>query len=185
MRTIAIEGINGSGKSPAIDLIVQRSSKVGIFAKAYAPYHLVREKIDEPDIYPLWRERPCEAVKLLHETIAEIEADARDQRLDLLIFDRHWLTAYTQAERNPCIAELWGDTFVPTILFTSPLEHTLRLSQRGYTMSWLQAENLTNYLELYETLYQRHRQLFIGKFTVSSSTQNLSPIADQIISIAT
>lgn len=177
MQKLIIEGINGAGKTPMIDMLINTAEGYGLSADTYAPYHLVRDKIDEDDIYPLWAEHPHQAVNLLLETIAEIEADARDRNLDLLVFDRHWLTAYTQAEHTPQIVDWWGDNFEPTALLTSPIDHLLRLSERGYHHGWLQADALMRYLAVYETLYQKHIHRFVGRFTVSSSTQDLTPIA--------
>ncbi|MCA9309237.1 hypothetical protein KC973_02575 [Candidatus Saccharibacteria bacterium] len=185
MNTIAIEGINGAGKTPAIQLTLESLASEGLNADTYAPYHLVREKIVEDDLYPLWADRPDQAVQLLHQTIDEIEADARARQLDVLVFDRHWMTAFVQALQHPPITRWWGDRFVPTVLLTSPISHLMRLSERGYQEHWLQAEALRQYVGDYDTVHQAHPQHFIGKFSVASSTQNLQPIADHITKLIT
>lgn len=180
MQKLIIEGINGAGKTPTINLLTNTLDDAGIRAATYAPYHLVRDKIAEDDLFPLWDDRPQEAVTLLQHTIAEIESDARSKSLDVLVFDRHWVTAYVQSLKNPVIADWWGDNFAPTILLDSPTDHLLRLASRGYTEPWLQADALQQYVAEYDEIYQQYITKFIGKFTVSRSDQNLQPIVDQI-----
>ena len=183
MKQLAIEGINGSGKTPALVIAKDLLANAGISSDTYAAYHLVRDKIEEPDSFDLWADRPEQAVALLHETLNEIEADARARNLDVLLFDRHWLTAYTQAETNPEIITMWGDRHVPTVLFTSPSHHLTRLAERGYPHEWLQAESLEYYRQLYDQLYERYAKHFLGRFTVASSTQDLAPIAHQLVTL--
>lgn len=185
VNTIAIEGINGAGKTPAIQLTLASLASEGLNADTYAPYHLVREKIVEDDLYPLWADRPDQAVQLLHQTIDEIEADARARQLDVLIFDRHWVTAFVQALQHPPITQWWGDRFVPTLLLTSPVSHLLRLAERGYQEPWLQPDTLKAYVNDYERVFSAQPQRFIGRFSVASSTQNLQPIADHVTKLIT
>ncbi len=181
MKILAIDGINGSGKTPCIDRVVTELTQEELNVQTVAPYHMVRKKLTLEDIYPLWESNPAEAVSLLHDTIDEATAQARDNKTDVLIFDRHWPTAFTQAYRVPNINELWGNNFVPTILFTSPPTHAQRIAQRGYTAAWLQAESLEQYRQRYQHIYAMHPEHFIGKFTVKSSLQDLQPIASHII----
>lgn len=185
MQKIAIEGINGAGKTPTIQLLLEQLATLGLTADTYAPFHLVRQKIPEADLFPLWEDRPEQAVQLLLETIAEIEADALGRRLDVLVFDRHWVTTYVQSLSNPKIKQWWGDTFVPTVLITSPEDHLLRLSRRGYSEPWLQADTLASYRADYDTVYRCHPERFIGTFTVASSNQDLQPMAAHITRLIT
>lgn len=185
MKKLAIEGINGAGKTPTLAHVQALCETDGLVADQYAAFHLVRDKIDEPDIFNLWADRPQLAVRKLHETFDEIEADARARQLDVLLFDRHWLTVFTQAETNPAINDYWGDRFVPTVLLTSPTNHLRRLSERGYKAQWLQQDELEYYRQLYDTLYDRHTENFLGRFVVSSSTQDLRPVAQELYSLIT
>lgn len=180
MIKLAIEGINGAGKTPTISNLVNICEDAGLATEQYAPYHLVREHIQEADIYDLWAEDAQFAVKSLLDVIKSIEIDAAAKDLDVLIFDRHWATAYAQASINPVITGYWGDNFVPTVLLTSPTEHLLRLAQRGYDAPWLQVDTLDYYREVYDTLYHTHPERFLGRYEVASSTQPLAPIAQQI-----
>lgn len=183
MIKLAIEGINGAGKTPTISNVVELCEASGLRAAQYAPYHLVREQIQQDDIYELWEDEAPFAVSCLLGVIKQIERDATDRGLDVLIFDRHWATAYTQAFTNPRITGHWGDNFVPTVLLTSPSNHLQRLAQRGYTAPWLQTDTLDYYRNLYEEIYKAHPDKFIGRYEVASSTQPLEPIAQQICTL--
>lgn len=183
MKALAIEGINGAGKSPTIAHTIEQLGEQGQKSACFAPFHLVRPRLDRPDIYPLWDENPSRAVELLHETLDEVEDQARQQGLDVLLYDRHWMTVHTQAPRVPEVIELWGDRFVPTVLLTAPVEHSMRLTQRGYTAPWLQDETIPLYTRLYDELYSQHPDHMLGRFMVESQTQDLRPIATTIVSI--
>lgn len=180
MKILAVEGINGSGKTPTIRYLKSLLNSHNISTGIYAPYHLVKAKIDLPDIYPLWEQEPEWAVSLLHEVMDEAESDAKANDHDVLIYDRHWTTAFTQAEKNPVIKTAWGERFVPTILFSSPLSHAKRLANRGYSAEWLSLDSIKYYINLYEQVAKQYPQLIVGRFSVSSAAQDLHIIATQI-----
>lgn len=180
MYSFAIEGINGAGKTPTSHLLVEELEAAGLSVGTYAPYHLVRSKIDLPDIFPMWNADPKAVVDLLHQTIDEIEHDAEARGHDVLMFDRHWMTAFAQKDVRPEIPDLWGGKVVPVVLMTAPDAHTQRLAERGYQASWLQADELRRVAGVYEALYDEYAFRMLGKFVVESATQDLRPIARDI-----
>lgn len=181
MRKIAVEGINGAGKSPTIEKIVRDLRDADLATESFAPFHLVRSKLDIPDIHPLWQANPELAVKLLHDTIDEVEKEADQKNLDVLVYDRHWMTVLAQQHQVTDITELWGDRLVPSVLLTSPLAHSLRLTERGYSAPWLQVDTLEFYTKEYDRLYFENSHLMIGHFVVESADQDLQPIANNIV----
>lgn len=180
---VVIEGINGAGKTPTIDCLISEFEQVGMKARSYAPYHLVRDKIDGSDIYPLWSSDPFRAIDKLTETIDEIEHEAEESGVDALIFDRHWMTAFTQLDKCPEISEMWTIDKPKTVLMTSPIEHSSRIALRGYSAEWLQQEQLESYTKIYDQLHYCYPGLMLGRFVVSSQRQDLHPIAQNIFNL--
>lgn len=180
MKTVAIEGINGAGKTPSIECAVHNLESMGMHVYQAAPYHLVRQHIEEPDVYPLLLSRPERAINLLQHVMDVVEQAAIDADADVLVYDRHWATAFVNTEQAPSIPELWGNRIVPTIMLTSPLEHVLRLARRGYQAQWLQTDTLKYYLEQYDQVYETHKEYFLGRFVVVNAEQDLSEIANAI-----
>lgn len=183
MHILAIDGINGAGKTPTIEAVIETLEQSDIHADTYAPFHQVRETLGIPDIYPLWDTAPHTAINGLVQTMDNIERDASKRGLDVLIYDRHWPTIYTQAYKVPDISDVWGDRIVPSILLQSPINHALRLSRRNYTAEWLQAQQLEQYIQRYEAIHATYPERFLGKFSVESSEQDLRPIAQEIAKI--
>lgn len=179
-KIIAIEGIDGSGKTPTISLVNQQLGEAGMKVANFAPYHLAKNRNKGKDIYSLWSTNPTLAVKLLHEVLEETESQISQINPDVVIYDRHWVTAFSENDEKEHVSNLWGDLFVPTFMLTSPLEHTLRLGKRGYSEPWMQDSSLAHYHKKYDEIFEQHPEKFVNKFTVTHSHMNLEDIAQEI-----
>ena len=115
MREIAIEGLDGSGKTTVAHALGAAYEVEGLRASVVAPYQLANQ-LAETDIYPLWKSDPgaLQAVGILKQVLESCTAEAQEAGLDVVIYDRHWMTAFTEIETRPVASEAWGDRFVPT-----------------------------------------------------------------------
>lgn len=87
MYKFAIEGINGSGKTPAIEHVRSGLESEGLSVAVFAPFHMVRTVGNVPDIFPLWQDEPERAIDLLHQTLDAIEVDVATSKPDIVIYD--------------------------------------------------------------------------------------------------
>ncbi len=149
MKTLAIEGINGSGKTPTIELIRGRLEEAQLKTIIAAPYHLVRDKLEVPDIYPLWETDPSLAVSLLHETLNEIELEANSDKADVLIYDRHWMTAFTAVSYPHIMMSPLCNWFVPTALLKFDVNTALRRCNNDLDETWMNRIEVERYARTY------------------------------------
>lgn len=117
---IVVDGTDGAGKTPCVELLCERFRARGFSVASHAPYR-------EREVYPLWESDPEEAARI----IVEIMERFRDNHADaeLLIWDRGWPTAYiTTGDPRARAAFLPLPTL--TVLLLSTLARTRRQASR-------------------------------------------------------
>lgn len=174
MRQIALEGIDGSGKtSVAKELQVQIAAE-GLAVRIVAPYREANELLGH-DIYELWRTKTTArlAIKVLHQVFEESFASAQIDGIDVLVYDRHWLTAFTEIGRDESLVSEWK-TFVPAALLrVAPLVAQKR-ALNDNDATWSSPESLSMYAQEFGIQAQHHRDKVLG---IYRSDDDVSPEA--------
>lgn len=107
MREIAIEGLDGAGKTTIAHNLAQQYTQEGLHTLVASPYRLAQEKSGE-ELYPLWGtdEGAARAIDHIKNALAAIREEAHQEQADVLIYDRHWVTAFTEIASRPLEREL-------------------------------------------------------------------------------
>ncbi len=165
LKEIAIEGLDGTGKTTVANLLWFHFTAQEIPTAICAPYKDVKAEYGS-DIYPLWKsDRGAEmCIDLIKGAIQTARQKALDDKKAILIYDRHWMTAFTEIAAHPHLVERWGDEFVPTAyLRVSPETARRRAQDDPDTQApWMQKRNYENYSTCYETLCRNYGQHLLG-----------------------
>jgi thymidylate kinase len=163
MKCIAIEGLDGSGKTTVAQELQAAYEAEGLSARVVAPYRLANEAMGS-DIYPLWKsERGAfAAVQVLKEVLSTSTEQALNEGLDVLIFDRHWMTAFTEIECKPKVIEEWGDSFVPTAYLRVDPDTARQRARNDTEAAWMGQHNFDNYAQRYSHLCQSYARHLLG-----------------------
>ncbi len=126
---IAIEGIDGAGKTTTCEALVKCLEADGLHVVTFAPYRMVNEYLGE-EIYNLWfKPDDClRAIRAFKEVIDICENEAQRWDADVVIYDRHWMTALTALEGDDTREGYWqqyGPEMVPAALLRVPVETAL------------------------------------------------------------
>ncbi len=137
MRQIGIEGIDGAGKTSVADRLEELFTEDGLKVSRFSPYRMVRG-----NIYELWKtdQGATIAIDALRAVFKRCEQQSTRDGSDVVIYDRHWMTAFTEISDRPALIEAWGDVFVPTALIAaSPETATARIGNDGES-EWSQLD---------------------------------------------
>jgi len=163
MKEIAIEGVDGSGKTTVAHELARHYSKQGMQARVVSPYVLANE-YHGSDIYELWQSEQgrLEAVDILKYIFSHETNRAQSDGIEVLIFDRHWMTAFTEIAGDEHAVSAWGDTFVPTayLRVAAHLAHTR--SQNDTDEAWMTKQAHQEYANQYESLCRTFGKHVLG-----------------------
>ncbi len=129
INRLGIEGIDGAGKTTTCEALVKCLEADGLQVVTFAPYRMVNEYLGE-EIYNLWfKPDDCvRAIRVFKEVIDTCEVEAQRWNADVVIYDRHWMTALTAFEGNETGIDYWeqyGPEMVPVALLRVPVETAL------------------------------------------------------------
>ena len=117
---IVIDGTDGAGKTPCVEVVCARFRSRGLTVASHAPYR-------EREVYPLWATAPEEAAAVIVDVMARRRAASADARV--IVWDRGWPTAYVSTDHAAARA-----LFLPlptrTVLLLSTTERTRRQARR-------------------------------------------------------
>jgi len=109
---LVIEGCKGAGKGTTIGLVEKGLEKAGISYQVSAPFNEVRlahqAKTQEKDFAYLWNKSPedCSlAENMIEQAIEDARAKAHEQAIEVLLFDRGWITLMAALEDGVFIDE--------------------------------------------------------------------------------
>ncbi len=123
--------------------------------------------IDEDDIYIYWKTgREKIAVELLQKVIHSIRT--QNFHLDVLIFDRYWLTALGEIDDHEDLRNLWAD-FPPTFFIEAPIQKTLECKRFSYETLWTSSNEQVEYY--YRRLLnpaQKYHKYIVDQFIVET-----------------
>lgn len=162
MIEIAIDGMDGSGKSTIIKETKKSLVAEGYTTEIYAPYRLANQRILEDDLYTYWSDgRAGEALNIVQDTII----DCRDRsNADIILYDRHWMTAFTEIHGTEHVND-WYVSMVPTFVMNAP-PTTIKARRQSTLDDELTSSDvlLADYSKRYENLVQIYAEHIIGSF---------------------
>jgi thymidylate kinase len=179
INRLAIEGIDGSGKSTTCQELVKQLEADGLRVKVFAPYRLANARLGH-DIYDLWQNAGEQATKLMKKVVADCEAEAAAEQADVVIYDRHWMTGMESMQSCAEGSDYWeknGPEFVPVALLRVPIETALERRADELDDPWMQGEGLGRTAECYHNLARRYGQHLLG---IYRSDNDVTP--DQVAS---
>jgi thymidylate kinase len=162
MREIAIEGLDGAGKSTIAEALVRHYRDLGQEVHLATPYRAASQEHGE--IYPLWESEDGarQAIKLLKGAFARAREQADDAGADLLIFDRHWMTAFSEIGDHPELVDQWGNDLTETAyLRVSPETARIR-AVNDESAAWMDEASHAHYAERYESLCKQYGAHLLG-----------------------
>ena len=151
IKNVAIEGIDGSGKTTVGNKLAELLRADGLKAVTFAPYRLANERLGE-DIYAMWSnpQSAKAAVAVLRQVFDDCEVQADAENADVVIYDRHWMTAFTEISTNPELVGEWGDMFVPAALLRVEPSVATERQANDASAPWSDASSQEQYASLYK-----------------------------------
>jgi len=161
MKEIAIEGLDGAGKTSVAQELADIYANEGLRAHVAAPYRLAEKKLGA-DLFPLWRsDRGAEmAIDVIHGALMDTQEEHADA--DVLIYDRHWMTAFTEIAGRPELVARWGDTFVPTAYLRVDPAVARARAGNDETSPWMEERNFQGYAGRYTALCHEMGEHLLG-----------------------
>lgn len=162
---VAIEGIDGSGKTSVAAALADEFTKDGLKPAVYAPFRLANDKLGH-DIYELWRtpDTALEAVEVLHEVLDECQEMSRDEEVDVTIYDRHWMTAVGEIIHDADALDVWGDYFVPTALLRVNPQLATQRQANDLSADWSTLQRQKQAANLRTCLSKRYSEHMLGVY---------------------
>lgn len=162
LNRLAIEGIDGAGKTSVATKLSSQLEADGYRVKVFAPFRLVRAHIGD-DIYPMWREPETAriAIKALPEVFDECEAEAREANADIIIYDRHWMTALSELANRPELVADWS-SFIQTALLRVPISTAIKRCSNDLDEPWMAVNELERYSIRYQALARQYGMYMLG-----------------------
>ncbi|MFZ1484344.1 MAG: hypothetical protein WAS36_05025 [Candidatus Saccharimonadales bacterium] len=174
MKKIALEGIDGAGKTTVANLLKESFENQGLSVAQFAPFRLANATYGS-DIYPLWKSRAGaeKATMLIKAALDHCEAEAVDTNADVIVYDRHWMTVMTEIDGRHDLVQKW-DRFVPTaVLRVHPDVARSRLAA-GPKESFTSGPMLQRYADSYQKLSSRYFSHLLG---IYRSDEDVTPAA--------
>jgi thymidylate kinase len=174
INRVALEGIDGSGKTSVAHAMVEQLSAEGLSAEVFAPYRAANDILGE-DIYGLWEtnEGAGKAISLLHDVMRQRETQAADEGTDVLIYDRQWMTAFTEITGRPALEQQWTH-FVPAALLNAAPAVAQRRIRNDQEASWSTLEQQHAYAVGFGRLALGMRRHVLGWYR---SAEDVTPKA--------
>jgi hypothetical protein len=182
MRELVIEGHDSAAKTPIAEGVKRELQSRGVRAEVYAPFRRVNAKIPEPDMYLYWAEDATarRAVELLASEIALVREEARERGVEVVIYDRHWMTVLSEIEHRPALRALWED-FLPTFFVEAPPVKTMSAERFSFGVPWTSsAEKVAYYYQVYLALAERYARHIVARFRIEMHNEPREPIIGSI-----
>ena len=181
VQEFSIDGHDGAAKTPIAEGVKAQLEASGLRVKLCAPFHLANDCVPGGEIYPYWEtdEKAQEAIDLLKNLIANFRRECQEEKIDVALYDRHWMTVFAEIEGRPTQAH-WTN-FVPTFFIEAPPEKTTACSRFSLEIPWTTSiDQVERYYHRYLLLAQRYPKHIVDRFTVTDKRQPLTPIIDAI-----
>ena len=180
MLEYVIEGHDGSAKTPVSLGVKKRLENMSYSVGLYAPFQIVNAQIPEVDIYLYWKkdETTSKALTLLSDVIKSNREDAIKNNVDVVLYDRHWLTILGEIDHRENFK--WND-FKPTFFLEAPVSKTMDCKRFSFDIPWTDSvDTIDSYYHKYLGLIEKYSEHVIDRYRVNTRTQPLDPIIDSI-----
>lgn len=117
---IVVDGTDGAGKTPCVELFCERFRQRGVVVASHAPYR-------EREVYPLWESAPERAARIIVEIMQRFRH--AHSGAELFIWDRGWPTAYISTDDVRARA-LFRPLPTLTLLLLSTIARTRRQASK-------------------------------------------------------
>ena len=160
MKKLAIEGIDGAGKTSVTERAVLSFGKMGKKAKAVSIFRAANELLGI-DAYELWDTQDfpsaIEAVKSAEQQAIE---QADDENIDVLLFDRHWVSGRVFTNGTMAQHEWLTDGLQPikTILIRVSPHIALARKQEDLHEPWMALQELIKDAAQYEIELEQNKE---------------------------
>src|SRR5206468_3907937 len=105
------------------------------------------------------------AIGVMKQVLADCEAQALEAGDDVAIYDRHWMTAFTEIGGNPKLRRLWGDNFVPAALLrVHNLDVAYRRMRNDESEDWSLPSSVVHYARAYDDLMHTDHHKLLGVY---------------------
>ncbi len=161
---IAIEGIDGSGKSSVVSAITEALTAEGLHVRTFATFRIANTELGH-DIYDLWADdRTAKiGIEVMRHTLGVCETIAAKDGADVVIYDRHWMSVMTEIDNRPNLIQVWGnDYFVPACLLRTPPETGRSRLQNDQDEEFSSLTSLTTYANKFNQLARTFPQQMLG-----------------------
>ncbi len=164
LKRLAIEGIDGAGKTSVAAKLASQLETDGYRVRVFAPYRLVQAHTGD-DTYPMWQEPETAkmAIKALHKTFEECETDARAAGADIIIYDRHWMTALSELPAQSEQVADWS-SFIQTALLRVPIKTAIKRCSNDRDEPWMAVAELERYSIRYQALARQYSKFMLGTY---------------------
>lgn len=181
IRKLGIEGIDGSGKTTVAKEVSRQLGTEGLKAVIFSPYRMANDQLGR-EMYHDWniRHKAAENIVAFIKVLEECEALAAEQGADVIIYDRHWMTAMTEIGDRPSLVDQWGDHFVPTALLQVSPGTAARRITNDHDSKWSNLVAQAEYADRYRDLARRHPEHLLGIYR-SEADVSAPVIAKNII----
>lgn len=184
IKKLALEGIDGSGKSSVAEKIKEINEKLSVKTLVRSPMRIANELYGGKDVYDLWfsEHTVTDGALLLKDAVELIEEETKTGAYDLIIFDRYALSALVsiEAQHHELFTE-YGPKPVPTALLCSPVELALSRKIRDQdpdiNAPWMDSNELSKDAQSFIQLARKHESL-VG---IYQSTESIESIARTIL----
>lgn len=165
MRKVAIEGLDGSGKTTVSHALAEHFTAQGLHTRVVSLYREANAEFGS-NLYDLWVDptHAPDAIRHLKDTLERIETEAVASEVDVLIFDRHWMTIFTDIVDDPELVRLWGDAFVPTAYLRVQPEIARQRAVNDQHEPWMTPEAYSQYQQKYEGLCRQFGHAVLGVY---------------------
>ncbi|MGB4762630.1 MAG: hypothetical protein WBP12_04745 [Candidatus Saccharimonas sp.] len=181
IRKLGIEGIDGSGKTSVAQEVARQLGTEGLKAAIFSPYRMANALLGR-EMYQSWplRHKAAENIAVLLHVLEQCDAAAAEQGIDVVIYDRHWMTAMTEIDDRPGLVAQWGERFIPTALLqVSPGTATRRIGN-DHESQWSDLGAQARYADHYRELARKYPEHLLGIYR-SEPDVSVETIAKTII----
>lgn len=180
----AVDGHDGAGKTPIVLATKAALEALGLRVAVESPFHLANALYPGGEIYPLWADDASvpHAIALLQQVVRYARLAAVREDVDVIIFDRHWMTVMIEIHGRPCEA-LWDD-FVPTFFVRAIPEKTEGCSRFSPNIPWTSTPGrVREYNARYLAMAEAFAPHVLAAFDVNEKRVPLEPIVERIVTV--
>jgi thymidylate kinase len=176
MKLLAVEGIDGSGKTTIVESLRLSLEATGLATRTCSPFRLTNYLLGN-EMNCLWSQGEAwkRPIRTFKEVVRLCEENAIGDSIDVLIFDRHRMSMVMNIDNTSVL----DDSLIPTALLLCDTETARRRCQGDHDKPWMNPSELSRYSQKYEDLAKNSltRNIHTFRTDVGHSAEE---VADEI-----